>query len=72
LRATFGDASNYRTEMLTFKVVDFSRPYHVILEWSRYIKFMAISNYAYLKLKISGHAGIITMEAKAQRALECE
>jgi hypothetical protein len=31
LKVSFGDASNYRTEMLVFEVVDFSRPYHVIL-----------------------------------------
>jgi hypothetical protein len=31
LSVTFRDVSNYRTETLTFKVVDFSGPYHVIL-----------------------------------------
>jgi hypothetical protein len=31
LPVTFGDVRNYHTEMLTFEVVDFSRPYHVIL-----------------------------------------
>jgi hypothetical protein len=31
LSITFGDANNYCTETLTFKVVDFSGPYHVIL-----------------------------------------
>jgi hypothetical protein len=31
LHVTFGDASNYRTEMLAFEVVDFSGPYHIIL-----------------------------------------
>jgi hypothetical protein len=29
-------------------------------------------SYAYLKLKIPGPAGIITVEAKAQQALDCE
>jgi hypothetical protein len=33
---------------------------------------MAIPSYAYLKLKISGPVGISTVEAKAQRALDCE
>jgi hypothetical protein len=31
LLVTFEDASNYRTEMLVFEVVNFSGPYHVIL-----------------------------------------
>jgi hypothetical protein len=34
LPVTFGDASNYRTDMLAFEVVDYSVPYHVILGWS--------------------------------------
>jgi hypothetical protein len=33
---------------------------------------MAIPSYAYLKLKISGPTGLITVEAKTQRALDCE
>jgi hypothetical protein len=69
---TFKDASNYYTKTLTFKVVDFFRPYHIILGWSCYVKFMAIPSYAYLKLRILGPANIITWEAKAQRALDCE
>jgi hypothetical protein len=45
-------------------VVDFFVPYHIILQRSHYVKFMAIPSYAYLKLKISGPADIITVEAK--------
>jgi hypothetical protein len=69
---TFRDVSNYHTEMLTFKVVDFFRPYHIILGHPCYVKFIAIPSYAYHMLKIPGPTGIITMEAKAQRALDCE
>jgi hypothetical protein len=47
-------------------VVDFFRPYHVILGWPRYIKFMAIPSYTYLKLKIPRPAVVIIVEAKAQ------
>jgi hypothetical protein len=64
LPVTFGDASNYRTETLAFEVVDFSSPYHVILGWPCYVIFMAIPSYTYLKLKIPGPAGVITVEAK--------
>jgi hypothetical protein len=69
---TFRDVSNYRIEMLAFELVDFSRPYHVILGWPCYVKFMAIPSYAYLKLKIPGPTGITTLEAKTQRTLDCE
>jgi hypothetical protein len=64
--------SNYRTETLAFEVVDFFGPYHVILGWPCYAKFMDIPSYTYLKLKIPGPAGVIIMEAKTQRALDCE
>jgi hypothetical protein len=33
---------------------------------------MTIPSYAYLKLKIPGPTGIITVEAKTQRVLDCE
>jgi hypothetical protein len=63
LSITFGDTSNDRTEMLMFEVVDFSKPYHIILGRPCYVKFMAIPSYTYLKLKILGPTEIITMEA---------
>jgi hypothetical protein len=69
---TFGDASNYRTETLAFKVVDFSVPYHIILGCPCYVKFKAIPSYAYLKLKIPEPTGVITVEAMTQRALNCK
>jgi hypothetical protein len=72
LPVTFGDASNYRIEMLTFEVVDFSGPYHIILGWPCYVKFMVIPSYAYLKLKILRPTDVITVEAKTQRVLDCE
>jgi hypothetical protein len=58
--------------MFVFEVVDFSGPYHVILEWSCYVKFMAIASYTYLKFKILGPAGVITVEARMQRVLDCK
>jgi hypothetical protein len=72
LPVTFGDASKYRTETLTFEVVNFFDPYHVILGSPCYVKFMAIPSYANLKLKIPGPTGVITVEARTRRALDCE
>jgi hypothetical protein len=62
LPVTFEDASNYHNEMLAFEVVDFFRHYHVILGYPWYVKFMAIPNYTYLKLKILEPIGGITVE----------
>jgi hypothetical protein len=66
LPITFRDTNNYRTEMLAFEVINFFGPYYVILGRMCYVKFMAIPSYAYLKLKIPGPVGIITMEDQTQ------
>jgi hypothetical protein len=72
LPITFRDASNYRIETLAFEVAEFPSLYHVILGQPSYTKFMAIPNYAYLKVNIPGPTNIIIMEAMAQRALDYE
>ena len=62
LPVTFGDPSNYRTETLTFEVVGFHRTYHAILGHLSYVKFMVVPNYTYLKLKMLGPCGVITVD----------
>jgi hypothetical protein len=61
LPITFGTPSNFRIETLTFEVVGFHGTYHAILKHPCYVKFMAVPNYTYLKLKIPGPKGIITI-----------
>jgi hypothetical protein len=68
----FGDVWNCRTETLTFEVVGFSGTYHAILRRPAYAKFMAVPSYTYLKLKIPGLKGIITVGPTYQRAYECD
>jgi hypothetical protein len=72
LPITFRDMRNFRTETLTFEVVGFSRTYHAILRRPAYVKFMAVPNYTYLKLKIPGPKGIITVVPTYQRPFECD
>ena len=72
LPITFRNPTNYRTETLTFEVVGFHRTYHAILGRPCYTKFMAIPNYTYLKLKILGPRGVITVGTSFQRAYEYE
>ncbi|XP_066318374.1 uncharacterized protein [Miscanthus floridulus] len=72
LPVTFGDPFNYRMETLTFEVVGFPGTFHAILGRPCYAKFMAIPNYTYLKLKIPGPDGVITISTSFQRAYECE
>ena len=59
-------------ETLTFKVVGFHGAYHAVLGRPCYAKFMAVPNYTYLKLKIMGPCGIITIGTSLQCAYECE
>jgi hypothetical protein len=68
LPVTFGDMRNFRIETLTFKVVGFSGTYHAILGRLAYVKFMAVPNYTYLKLKIPGPKGIIIVGPTYQLA----
>ena len=61
LPVCFGTPDNFRREILTFDVVGFPGTYHAILGQPCYAKFMAIPNYTYLKLKMPGPKGIITV-----------
>jgi hypothetical protein len=69
---TFGDERNFSTETLTLEVVGFSGTYHAILGRPAYATFMAMPNYTYLKLKIPGPKGIITVGPTYQRTYECD
>ncbi|XP_066333291.1 uncharacterized protein [Miscanthus floridulus] len=68
----FGTPSNYRKEVLTFKVVGFKGAYHAILGRPCYAKFMVVPNYTYLKLKMSGPYGVITIESTYEHAYDCD
>ncbi|XP_034568304.1 uncharacterized protein [Setaria viridis] len=72
LPVTFGTPSNYRKEVLTFEVMGFHGTYHAILGRPCYAKFMAIPNYTYLKLNLSGPNGFITIGTSFQKAYECD
>ena len=52
LWVTFGEAANFRQEILSFEVVDFQDTYHVVLDILCFIKFMVVPHYAYLKMKM--------------------
>ena len=53
-------------------MVGFPRTFHAILGRPCYAKFMAVPNYTYLKLKMLGLGGVITVGTSFQRAYECE
>jgi hypothetical protein len=53
-------------------VVGFRGAYHAILGRPCYAKFMAVPNYNYLKMKMSGPNGIITMGSSIEHAFDCD
>jgi hypothetical protein len=72
LPVCFGTPSNFRKETLTFKVVGFRGTYHMVLGRPCYTKFMVVPNYTYLKLKMPGPRGIITVGSTYRHAYECD
>jgi hypothetical protein len=72
LPVCFGTPSNFRRETLTFEVVGFRGTYHAVLGRPCYAKFMAVPNYTYLKLKMPGPKGVITVDPTYRHAYECD
>ena len=68
----FDTPSNYRQEVLTFEVVGFKGTYHAILGRPCYTKFMVVPNYTYLKLKMLGPNGVITVGSTFSHAYTCD
>jgi hypothetical protein len=52
LPATIGTEENFRTEYLTFEVVDFRSSYHAIFGRPMLAMFMAIPHHTYLTMKM--------------------
>jgi hypothetical protein len=72
LPVCFGTPANFRKETLTFEVVGFHGTYHAILGRPYYAWFMAVPNYTYLKLKMLGPNGVITVGPSYEHAYECD
>jgi hypothetical protein len=68
----FGTPSNFRRETLTFEVVGFRGTYHAVLGRPCYAKFMVVPNYTYLRLKMLGSNGTITVRSTYRHAYECD
>jgi hypothetical protein len=71
LSVTFETPENYITEFLRFEVARFDCGYNTIIGRPGLAKFMVISHYPYMILKMPGPQGIITVCADFQGAAEC-
>jgi hypothetical protein len=72
LPVCFGTPSNFRKETLTFEVVGFRGTYHAVLGRPCYAKFMVVPNYTYIKLKMPGPNGVITVGSTYRHTYECD
>jgi hypothetical protein len=72
LPVCFGTPSNFRKETLTFEVIGFRGTYHAVLGRPCYAKFMVVPNYMYLKLKMPGPKGTITVGSTYRHTYECD
>ena len=72
LEVVFGNENNFRKETLDFEVVDWRSQYHAILGRPAFARFMAVPHYAYLKLKMPGPRGVITINGSFVRSDRCD
>jgi hypothetical protein len=71
LEVLFEKKGNSRREPIWFEMVDISSPYHALLGRPALAKFMAVPHYAYLKMKLPGPRGVITVLGSFKKSLAC-
>ena len=69
LEVFFGYPDNFRSEELIFDIVPFCSGYHALLGRKTFAQFNAVPHYAYLKLKMPGPRGVITVNGNTERSL---
>ena len=69
LEVVFESSDNFRSEELIFDIVPFHSGYHALLGRTAFARFNAVPHYAYLKLKMPGPRGVITVNGNTERSL---
>jgi hypothetical protein len=72
LEVVFGSPDNFRSEDLIFDIVPFRSGYHALLGRTAFARFNIVPHYAYLKLKMPGPRGVITVNGNTERSLRTE
>jgi hypothetical protein len=72
LEVVFSSPDNFRSEDLIFDIVPFRSGYHALLGRTVFARFNAVPHYAYLKLKMPGSRGVITVNGNMERSLRTE
>jgi hypothetical protein len=69
LPVTFGTKENFRTENVVFDVAEVKLPFNAIIGRPTLYRFMAISHYRYLVLKMLSPTGVLTVQGDRAAAL---
>ena len=72
LDVVFESPDNFQSEELIFDIVPFRSGYHALLGRTAFAKFNVVPHYAYLKLKMPGPRGVITVNGNTERSLRTE
>ena len=67
LEVVFGSPDNFRSEELIFDIAPFRSGYHALLGRMAFAGFNAVLHYAYLKLKMPGPRGVITVSGNTKQ-----
>ena len=68
LEVVFGSLNNFRSDELIFDIVPFRSGYHALLARTAFARSNAVPHYAYLKLKMPGPRGVITINGNTERS----
>ena len=72
LEVVFESPANFRSEELIFDIVPFRSGYHALPGRTAFTRFNVVPHYAYLKLKMPGPRGVITVNGNTERSLRTE
>ena len=72
LEVVFGNRRNFARHILEFEVLDWQSQYHAILGRPAFAQFMAVPHYAYLKLKMPGSSGVLTINGSFIKSDQCD
>ncbi|XP_073363634.1 uncharacterized protein [Aegilops tauschii subsp. strangulata] len=72
LEVVFGSPNNFRSEDLIFDNVPFHIGYHALAGHTTFARFNVVPHYAYLKIKMSGPKGVITVSGNTECSIRTE
>ena len=72
LGVVFGSPDNFQIKELILDIVPFRSGYHALLGRTAFAKFNAVPHYTYLKLKMPGPRGVITVNGNTERSVRTE